>query len=162
MRLVSPLILAVCGLLFAESSGVEAAAQDGGPSSVIVNIRAVRASDPAGVDSVGERKVDERLQDLSRKFHQLPFRTFSLVAAERRLISIKRRESIGLTSGQTLTVRPLYADKERAGMWLRWQEADGAEILDTRLYVAYGESVIAGTDHAPGSGMILAIDVSQP
>lgn len=131
-------------------------------SQVIVSVRTVRASDPLTGPATRKLKIDERIRDLSQKLSKLPYGAYSLLSAERLTIGMKHRQSLTLAGGQTLTVRPLYADDERVGMWLKWQEPNGAEILDTRMHFDYGESMIAGTDNTPESGVILAIDVSKP
>lgn len=131
---------------------------------VLVNVRTLRAVerfDRTPNPGVVAVKIDSRLQDLSSKLRELPFKNFSLLSTEERTIPLKKRETLSLGGGQTLTLRPLYADNDRVGMWLKWKEPDGSDILDTRMHFNFGESMIAGTDNSPSSGVILVIDVQR-
>ena len=137
--------------------------------NVMVHVRAVQAMDPtngsddnetqaqAGSDS--EIKCDRSIADLRSKLQQLSYKRFRLVDNEKRLIGLTHRETIALSGGETLTVRPLYVDRNRIGMFLDWQDRKGATILNTRMHFTPGESVLTGTDHGTDTGMILAIDV---
>ncbi len=128
----------------------------GSVSQVEVKVRVVKADNE---ENHAGRAVDARLGDLQSKLERLPFHRFSVLSTESLVIPIKRKQTMTLASGQTLTLRPVYCEQEKIGLWLRWAEKNGDEILDTRLHVNPGESMIAGTDSSPSSGLILAIDV---
>ncbi len=133
-------------------------------SKVIVNVRVIRATDKMdpGEESFSPDpvKVDRRLKDISFKLQKLPFRAYSLLSSEQKVVPAKKRESFLIASGQSLTVRPLYMEKDEVGLWLKWVDQNGAEILDTRMHINYGESMIAGTDSTPLCGLVLVVDVS--
>ena len=73
---------------------------------------------------------------------------------------MRRRDKIRLMNGQLLTLRLLEFDNESLTLWIRWDDGEGMNILDTRIHFAYGESMLAGLEGRDESGMILAIDVS--
>ena len=139
-------------------------------SQVQVRVRTVRAIERSAEAEKKEKgaalmavapsqRVDRRLSDLSPKLQKLPFRDFNMLSSEELLIPVLKRQSISLSSGQTLVVRPLYVEERKVGLWIHWQDASGAELLDTRMHITPGESVIAGTDNSPSSGVVLAIEV---
>ena len=71
-----------------------------------------------------------------------------------------QKEVLPLVNGHTLAVRPLYVSPNRIGLWLKWLDKGGVEILDTRLHFDPGESMLTGTDGNRGDkGVVLAIDV---
>ena len=140
--------------LLATSPGVEV----GTVSQVEVNVRVVKAENDID-DGYTSPRLDVRLDDIRAKLEQLPFRHFSYLSSERVIIPIKRKQIVTFASGQTLALRPVYCEQEKIGLWLRWSEKNGDEILDTRLHVNPGESMLAGTDSSPTTGLILAIDV---
>ncbi|MCB0309941.1 MAG: hypothetical protein KDD42_01820 [Bdellovibrionales bacterium] len=122
---------------------------------VVVRVRALRGTHEGRHGLV----VDERARDLEQQLNQLQFNKFKLVAAQRKVISLKGKETIPLTDGQSLTVRPMYLEPHKVGLRLKWVDRAGACILDTRMHLTPGESMLTGTDHTADSAMILAIDV---
>jgi len=137
-------------------------------SKVVVDIRNVLAAGkseaiPVSVSSelISKQKprVDSRLRDLESKFAKLPYLKFSLVGHEQVVIGIKRKGSIALADGHNLFLRPLYADPQRVGMWIRWDDRQ-ENIIDTRMHFNYGESVIIGADASQENGRVLVIRAS--
>ena len=152
---LTPLVAALC---FAQLSVCPAFADEA--EQLVVTIRAVRAAEPVGDQGAGVIRVDARVRDLGMKLSKLPYRNFSLISTERRLVPMRKRESVTLTGGQVVNLRPLDADSDRVGMWIRWMDQSGMEVLDTKMHFDFGESMIAGTESGPDSGMVLAIDVT--
>ena len=137
--------------------------------SVKVQVRTLKASDMAP-EAAGELtyfgprsapvSVDARLADLRSRLEKLSFRSYRLISDDSRSIAMTRRETFLFNDGAHLFVRPLYLEKGKVGMWLKWEDKFGTSLLDTRMHFAPGESFLTGTDHSKASGIILAIDVS--
>ena len=126
-----------------------------GTKQVTITVRKVRAA-------TGKKKklaVDNGIKDLSSKLQKLPFTRFKLLSTYSEIVPVANRRTISIGEGHNLTLRPLYIDGKKVGMWLRWQDHSGMKLLDTRMHLTSGESMITGTDAAAGSGVILAIDV---
>ncbi|RIL09975.1 MAG: hypothetical protein DCC75_05365 [Proteobacteria bacterium] len=165
---------AVWALMFAPGLGSaqeEVAAEAGveeSISKVVVDIRNVLAAEKSDAMPVSisaeliskqKPRVDSRLRDLESKFAKLPYLKFSLVGHEQVVIGIKRKGSITLADGHSLFLRPLYADPQRVGMWIRWDDRQ-ENIIDTRMHFNYGESVIIGADASQENGRVLVIRAS--
>jgi hypothetical protein len=139
-------------------------------AKVLVTVRTIEAQ--GRIEETESRepipvRIDGRLGDLADKLKKLPFRGFVFLSADQRGVSVRKKELISLVNGQTLSLRPLYSEQvpggtQKIGLWLRWQDRTGAEILDTRMHFDDGQSMIAGTDQAkdPLNGLILAVQVS--
>lgn len=131
-------------------------------TSVNVFVRAIQASDPikdvpGTASEVQAPKVATELADISAKLAQLPFSSFTMLSAKNETHLIKKRETMKLPNGQSLTLRPMYMENKRVGLWLNWREADGSEILNTRVHFDADDTVVTGTDCAGDKGLILAI-----
>lgn len=144
---------------------------DGDTASLMVHIRTIRASKPleagseVALKSAEERaadivQVDSRIKDLAPQLGKLHFKCFRLISSQREIIPLGKRETVGLVEGNQLTLRPLSLDSKRVGMWLKWQDASGMQVLDTRMHFDLGESMLTGVDGAADSGLILAIEVA--
>ena len=106
--------------------------------------------------------VEDSLSDLKPKLTLLPFSSFRLISRKEEEISVKEKESLQLPNGQTLSFRPMYMDNDRVCVWLSWKDADGADILNTRIHFDADESVLTGTDYHDNEGRILAIRAIKP
>ena len=126
---------------------------------VSVHVRTVMATEPKMASTGQSPIIDSRLQDLALKFQKLQFRTFKLVSSQTRVVGLERKEVMSIGSGNTLMLRPISMDKNRVGMWIKWTDSAGVEVLDTRMHFECGDSMITGADHTGDSGIILAIDV---
>lgn len=104
-------------------------------------------------------EIDPAIQDLSQKLLKLNFSTYRLLGTNREVVGMKKKEVLHLVDGYMLTVRPLYIEDKRVGMWLKWQDRSGLVILDTRMHFDPGSTMLAGTDRGDSSGLVLAIDV---
>ena len=152
---------------------------------VLVQVRVIKGSQPIESGSLRKFEYDKRLEDLRPELTRLHYGSFSLLAAQKKVVRLAHRETIPLTDGETLTVRPHYMDAAKIGMWLRWVEKSGAPVLDTRLHLDSGKNILLeesreysamhpasrqeeralmGASVAPpsGTGMILAISVGPP
>lgn len=146
----------------------------GDNQGVVLQVRVIKGSLPTQAGSARKFEYDKRLEDLRPELTRLRYASFSLVTAQRKVVRLAHRETIQLGDGETLTVRPHYLDPEKVGMWLRWVEKSGAPVLDTRLHMNPGRSILleesrleschdkAETDQAAqtDAGMILAISVA--
>jgi len=131
-------------------------------ASVNIFVRAIQASEPIkgepnAPSELQAPSVAPELADISAKLAQLPFSSFTLLTTKNESHVIKKRETMKLPNGQSLTFRPMYMDNKRVGLWLNWREADGSEILNTRVHFDSDDTVVTGTDCAGDRGLILAI-----
>ena len=131
-------------------------------SAIHVAVRVIEASDPLPnlpfTDSV-RGSIDQQLEDLRGKLLKLHYRNFRLLGVQEEIVPLLQKESIALLNGQMLTVRPLYVSGKRIGLWLKWRDRGGVEVLDTRMHFDAGESMLTGTEDQGGKGVVLAINV---
>lgn len=132
--------------------------------AVKLKVRLIQAVEKIDVNenSVAIR-IDSRLEDLADKLKKLPFRNFNLLLSEGVRVPLMKKESIALIGDQVLHLRPLYCDQEKIGMWLKWSDRSGDEILDTRMHFHPDQSMLVGTDlvNNPKNGLILALEVVE-
>jgi hypothetical protein len=139
---------------------------EGKTSSVSLHVRALRASDPKGNANNSDEKdnqikLSSTLIPFQRKLATLPFRSFELMSEEEAVVSLKKKHHIQLINGHHLVVRPLFLREDgNICLWLRWQDKEGMKLLDSRIHVPLGETVLAGVEQSPTSGMVLTIDVA--
>lgn len=130
--------------------------------SVNLFVRTIQATDPIDSDHAAQQaqstpKIDGDLSDISSKLSQLPFSSFRIIASKNETHSLRKRETMQLPNGQSLTFRPMYVDNKRVGLWLNWKESDGSEILNTRVHFDADDAVVTGTDCPENKGLIIAI-----
>lgn len=141
------------------------------PATALVEVlvRSIQAEDR--IEETGDTpisiRIDSRLEDLADKLKKLPFRNFSFIGGDRKIVPVLKKGYIALANGQGLTFRPLYAEEnstahKRIGLWLKWQDKSGLDILDTRMHFEEGQNMLLGTDLVanPNNGLILALEVS--
>lgn len=138
---------------------------------VAIKVRVIRATNPIVVGSPLTENakasyqidMDEELSDISLKLRHLQFLTFKMVSKDELLIPLKKKESVNLSDRTVLTIRPIYLSDNRVGMWLKWTDKSGEQVLlDTRMHFDSEESMLAGTEnHSGDGGLILAIS-AQP
>ncbi len=140
------------------------------PNGVRVQVRSVRADERLVVAKEQDlnalvndhgKQFDRRLSDLSPKLRKLQYRSFRLVGSQKEELPFGKRETVSIGDGNSLTLRPIGMADDQVAMWLRWEDGEGMQIIDTRMQFVVGEALIAGVDNASNSGLILAIDV-QP
>ena len=154
-------------------------------SNVTLHVRTVRATHTAelqqaraavnelpGVKSFagsGSRKgkksgvhIDEKLRDLGRKLRQLPYKSYHMLSSQHVPVPVDQRQELSLSGGQVLKYRLIYVNKKKVGMWLRWEDRFGQELLDTRMHFSCSESMVTGTENSDNSGSILAVRVLTP
>lgn len=129
-------------------------------AKVLVKVRAVRATTKDVSRKSNRVVVDKRIKDLGGKLKSLAFNHYRMVASHEETIQVRRKRTMPICEGHSLTLRPISADPELVVMWLKWLDPSGVELLDTRLHITPGQSMLAGTESAPNTGMIFAIDVS--
>jgi hypothetical protein len=127
---------------------------------VALVVRTVHASGHAAdTEKSISPQVDSRIEDLRPKLSKLRYRSFKMQAEDRDVIPLRKRRTFHLSCGHTLTVRPLYMEKERIGLWMQWLDKAGMKMLDTRMHMNTGETMVTGTEAEGDCGTILAIDV---
>lgn len=128
---------------------------------VSVSVRFLRATTarPDTLDQI-PLALGPGLQDIAQKLGQLPFRNFQVIDTKQKVIEVSHRDKISLHGGYELSVRPLYIDNEKIGLWLRWTDGRGMRLVDTRMHITPNDTVITGADGGGDSGDVLAIKVS--
>lgn len=154
------------GTLVAVTAPATAEEQNEGTKIKLV-VRTIQASEPRPANAheksdISTITLEESLTDLKPKLTLLPFSSFRLISRKEQEISLKKKESLQLPNGQTLSFRPMYMEKDRVCMWLSWKDADGSDILNTRIHFDADESVLTGTDYHENEGRILAIRAIGP
>jgi hypothetical protein len=155
-------------LLSALAVSVDVLQADEPPAShetIKVSVRAIQASAPHEGSDEGQPNrsaervihVDDGLRDLQEKLIHLPFNTFRLLSQKEETLALKTRDSLQLPNGQSLMFRPIYMDQRKVGLWLKWKDRDGSQILNTRVHFDAQDTVLTGTDCSHNEGMILAI-----
>lgn len=134
------------------------AEKNGAANGVDVHVRTVLG---AGAKSRSSVSVDDRINDISSQLKKLQYQRYSLISAREGFVEVAHKKVFGLSNGHTLSLRPLYIEGSRVGMWLKWQDDQGMDLLDTRMHFTCGEAFLTGTEKSDDSGVILAIDV-QP
>jgi hypothetical protein len=132
--------------------------------SVKVAVRSIHASQPlngARKTAKNEISVDSRLSDLKPQLQALNFAKFKLMDRQDNHVELKRKAVMHLAGGHTLTIRPLYANSQKIGLWLHWVDQSGMEMLDTRMHFKPGQTMMAGAESTENCGRILAINVKQ-
>ena len=138
-----------------------------------VSIRIIEASEEKSLDSTDPESLvlDPRLEDLREKFIHLPYSDFKLNAEATKFISIKQKEPIRFMNGQRVYVRVVDYTNEESTIWLRWINASGEVLLDTRMGVIFNDAMVIGLDQMTplrdstqqsksGQGLVLAVKVS--
>lgn len=132
-----------------------AAAED--LSFVLVNVRAIRASNPVN-RTAAEQTIDARLSDIQSKLKSFEYSRFRMISNQKLQVPLKKRESVNLTEKTTLHVRPLYLEEGRVGMWIKWIDSNSDDVLlDTRMHFNAQESMVTGTNCKNDKALILAI-----
>lgn len=124
---------------------------------VDLNIRRLLAYEPRVGRSRATARVEPAQHDLTSKLSQLHFKSFKLVADETRNLAFDRTASLELGDGHAISIKPSYRAKNKVCLWLRWVDAKGLEILNTKLHLLSGEAVVTGTEEGRDTGTVLAI-----
>lgn len=146
-------------------SPVRASSQEHEPAvnkNLIVQVRTIRALgmfEEAEREKQGEQSIDEGIADLRPQLHRVNYSAYRLLEQREIVIAPRKKETISLMGGHTLTVRPLGIDGDKICVWLKWRDKSGMEMLDTRMRFVAGESMLTGTEHSSDTGMILAISL---
>ena len=156
------LVLVVPVLVSLEAAYAEQrGASDSG--AVMIEVRTLKARHREG----GERSfasapvaLDPTIEDLRGKLQKLHFTSFTLLGTDTRQIELLQKVVMPLANGDTLAIRPLEIAGDRVGLWLKWRDRKGSEVLDTRMHFNSDESVVTGTDSEKNCGVVLAIKVS--
>jgi len=156
-------------------------AQPDSDAMIGVSVRVIRAEDRRaaanqsldspnngkGIDQKFEQSIDPGLADIRMQLSKLQYVRFALVTIQQRQVGLMKRESLSLPDGHSLTLRPMYLENNRVGMWIRWADASGDPVIDTRMHFSCGQTLVAGTDigmsalgadPANRSALILAIN----
>lgn len=128
----------------------------GGPAhrGVRVHLRGVRAVGAKG-DAGG--LYSEGLQDVAQKLSELPFARFTLTTNQEFSVPMHRKQSFPFGRHHSVTIRPIDEHEGVVSLWISWRDERGGKILDTRIRLAPGEQMVAGTDSDATGGTILVV-----
>lgn len=125
-------------------------------ADTVVRVRSVSA-----LPGEGEYSIDQSIQDLAAQLKQLPFKTFKLTEERTGRFSMKSKGTLKFASGDKIQLRPLYEDEGRLCLWFRWTDSSGMQVLDTRLHLEPGTSILAGTESSDDRALVLAVGVEK-
>lgn len=128
---------------------------------VLINVRIVEASNspvPAGHSRL---RFDGRVQDLSQKLGHLPYNTFRMLASQTVRVPLKRQYVVQMPDGNKIRLRLHYKDDQRMGIWLRWKDVSGMEVLDTRMHFDVDDCFVTGVEGEEGKGLILTVRMAR-
>lgn len=125
-------------------------------ADTLVRIRSVTAQTGGS-----EFSIDPALQDLTGQLQQLPFKTFTLSEERSGRFDMMSKGTLRFASGDRVQVRPLYEEDGRVCLWFRWTDGAGVQVLDTRLHVEPGTSILAGTESSDDKALVFAVGVER-
>jgi hypothetical protein len=125
-------------------------------ADTLVRIRSVTAH--AGGS---EFSIDPALQDIAGQLKELPFKTFKLVEERTGRFDMKSKGTLKFASGDKVQIRPLYEEDGKVCLWFRWTDSGGEQVLDTRLHVEPGTSILAGTESSNEKALVFAVGVER-
>ncbi len=109
--------------------------------------------------SGGDSPASGDLGDLSDKLKSLNYEKFELLSTEEVLFEPGSKQSVRLGDGDLLTVKVLYQNPKRVGIWYHWEDASGAELIDSRLHFGCTKPLLTAVDSGDGQGKVLAINL---
>ena len=133
-----------------------------GKPSYLVQIRAVEATETiSSAEAVHgcERSVDPALQDLRAKLAGLHYKRFRLIDREEKRVLADEGQRVQLRDGHLLRFRAEESDAERVGLWLKWDDGAGEELLNSMMHLSPGETMLTGVEEEGDQGLVIAISV---
>lgn len=124
-------------------------------TKVMVEVKAIAASKSEDKNT----KIDPRISYLAEQLRKMPYQNYTLLVERSAKVPLMKKRIIPLTDNQTLTVRPIYANDKRVGVWLKWQDGKGMKILDTRMHFDCDQPMLTGLETNSERGLILAVSI---
>lgn len=143
-------LLSMCFLCFDSVLHAEPIAQE----DVYLRIETINASTGEGDANA---KIDKRLKKISWKLENLPYKNFELKSSQKVQVPLKKKQIVRLPNGQELTLRLLYKNDTRLGIWINWLDKSGMQLLNSKIHLGCTDPMVAGTDNTDGSASLLAI-----
>lgn len=128
--------------------------------SVKVDVRTVMGSKSLDQAAMKTPTVDPKIEDLKVQLAHLHYADYKMLAHRSVVVPVTSKRVIRLSDGHRLTLRPIYANAERVGMWMKWNDRSGEKVLDTRLHFDCMKNVLTGLETNEDKGLILAIKVT--
>lgn len=126
-----------------------------------VDIRAVGARElVTAAEQSAPAMFDAALSDIQPQLSALNYRSYRLLSKVQRTVAENSSDWVRLAGGQVVRFRPVRSDGSRIGLWLKWDDAQGSEILNTQLHLLPGHQMLTGVEGIGDKGVILAIAVS--
>lgn len=123
----------------------------------LLRVRIIHASTPSVDVSSGVAQVSASLKDISSELTSLPFKKFTLLESIDRTVSMKEKETIKLSTGDKVSIRPHYVESGKLCFWFKWVDKNGSQILDSKLHVEKGKGVISGADSSEKEARLIAL-----
>ena len=136
------------------------------PNAQVQHAALASGGSAASAEESCSQRLDSALSDISAKLKALQYRDYKIASSQEVIVPLMKKRAMYLHDGNVLLVRPLYAEGESIGLWLRWVDGAGTRLLDTRMHFNERETMLAGAElsatdgRASDTATVLAIDVS--
>lgn len=124
--------------------------------NVLIRLMVIEGRDKDSADQHNSIQFDSNLKSVSSKLLSLPFRSYSLLKKQDVDLPINEKQELYIHDNK-IQMRQLGAEKNKFCIWLRWDDESGMNLIDTRLHLRPGETMILGSDATSDSGVILAL-----
>ena len=108
-------------------------------------------------DRAVPQTIPDTLKSIRLSLTQAPFSLFEMIDHQTVVVPLRQKSRLRMAKDHVVVIRPLFIDDGRLCLWVKWRDKDGMEVLDSRLYLVLGESVIAGVEEADNAGLLLAM-----
>jgi len=107
------------------------------------------------------------LNDVAFKLQDLPYNAFKLQGQSEVQVGLHSIREVRLASDDpsfpehTLKLKLLGLNRGKVCLWMNWREADGGQILESRVHFKQGEQFVTGTEAKDGGGMLVVLQVTE-
>lgn len=137
------------------------------PGVCNVEVRMVEASGTSAGE--GECSVPVNLSDVQNQLSALPFSDYRLVGAQGQDVLMQHEAKFAFSDPDSgmhaLTITPQTSGEGKVELQMRWTGRKGETMLETKLRVENGKSVVFGTDKflaGEKAGSVLCVQVRCP
>jgi hypothetical protein len=123
----------------------------------------IRVIEATGKVSANEGAfIDPTARDLEHSLRSLPFNRYLTIDNQSIELSARQRELVKIAEADTLGIRLQYLNEDKIGLWLNWHDAQGVELLNTRMHITKDMPVVVGADSVqeqPKAARILVVTI---
>jgi hypothetical protein len=127
-------------------------------SRFMVTLRMIEAKERETGELHQKVKFASSLKQISAKLLPLPFKSYSLASQQNFSIDLNALKELTLYNQSTIKMKVLAHSRNKICMWLRWDDNTGLNLIDTKIYLKPGDTMILGSDSASDEGVVLAVD----